>query len=252
MQHARKLTRRALRDRAGEFLIEGPAAIAEALDAGVEIGEVFVTPDASDSEVVVKARAADIPVTEVTVQVLDALSDAVTPQGVVAIARMPAAALDELAGADLVVVLAEVRDPGNAGTLVRSALAAGAGGVVFTERSVDPYGPKTVRASAGAVLRTKVIRDVSLGDTAGFLREDGFRLVGADAAASVRADEADLSGRVALVLGNEAWGLPEGAGDLLDEAVGIGMPGPVESLNVAVAGSILLFECVRQRRAGRG
>ena len=247
MLHARKLRRRAQRDAAGEFLIEGPIAVAEALGSGVLVSEVFASEQAAP-DVLDRVESAGVRLHRVTEQVIDAISEAVTPQGVVGVASMPATTLDDLVGGDLVVVLDEVSDPGNAGTLVRSALAAGAQGVVFCRGSVDPFGAKTVRSSSGTILRLPVVRDEALSDVCSRLRSDGFRIIGGDAEASAAADESDLTGRVALVLGNEARGLSASSRDLVDETVRISMPGPVESLNVAVAGSILLFECIRQRK----
>jgi len=205
--------------------------------------EVFVTEE---------ARAAlpgdlGVPSFDVTDGVLKVMSEAVTPQGVVAVAEMRSASIFDVASGDLVVVLAEVRDPGNAGTLIRSAEAAGAAGIVFTDGSVDPYSPKTVRAAAGSLFRLPVVRDLSLADAAAALREAGHSVIGADATSPTLVDEIDLDGHITFVLGNEAWGVPAGAAALLDATVGIRMPGPTESLNVAVAGSILLFEAVRRR-----
>ena len=247
MLHARKLRRRAQRDAAGQFLIEGPIAVVEALEAGVPLSDLFVAADAGP-EIAGRAEEHGVRVQHVTDHVIEAISDAVTPQGVVGVAEMPVATIEDLRDADLLVVLDEVADPGNAGTLVRSALAAGAGGVIFSSGSVDPFGAKTVRASSGALLRLPIVRNEPLAGACSDLRDAGFRIVGADADAGKAADEADLTGRIALVLGNEARGLAPGSRALVDETVRIPMPGPVESLNVAVAGSILLFECVRQRK----
>jgi TrmH family RNA methyltransferase len=205
--------------------------------------EVFVTPEVRSS----LAPDLGVPVFDVTEAVLKVMSEAVTPQGVVAVAEMRPASVFDVAGGDLVVVLAEVRDPGNAGTLIRSAEAAGAAGIVFTDGSVDPYAPKTVRAAAGSLFRLPIVRDVSLRDAVGALREAGHRILGADATSPSHIDEIELPGRLTFVLGNEAWGVPPDAAELLDETVGIRMPGPTESLNVAVAGSILLFEAIRRR-----
>lgn len=226
-------------------MLEGPVAVREAQEAGLELSDLFTTEEAASS-----VEGLGVGALCVTEQVMRAISDATTPQGVVAIARMPDATLEDVIDGDLLMVLAEVRDPGNAGTLVRSALAAGAAGVVFTKGSVDPFGPKTVRSSAGSVVRTPIVRDVELTTTLDRLKGEGFAILAASSTAGTTVDEVDLTGRVAFVLGNEAWGLPEEMAALVDTPVGISMPGPVESLNVAVAGSILLFECVRQRRAG--
>ncbi|MGH2753410.1 MAG: TrmH family RNA methyltransferase, partial [Actinomycetota bacterium] len=181
--------------------------------------------------------------------VLKAMSDAATPQGSVAVAGIPSVGIADVAGPlDLVLVLAAVRDPGNAGTLVRSAVAAGAGAVVFTDESVDPFGPKTVRASAGTIFLVPVVPAPSLAAVVEELHDRGLTVLGASASAPRAAQETDLTDPVALVLGNEAWGIPAVSRHLLDGEVGIAMPGPAESLNVGMAGSILLFEAVRQRR----
>jgi RNA methyltransferase, TrmH family len=224
--------------------------VAEALASGAPLRELFVAENvASLDSLSAAARNEGVPVIEVTEPVLRSLADTTTPQGVVAVVEIRKSALGELAGkASLLLVLAGVRDPGNAGTLLRSALAAGADGVVFAAGAVDPLHPKTVRASAGAVFRVEVAREKELAEVVGVLRREGLAVVGADASAPERFDHADFTRRIALVLGNESWGLGPDAGTVLDEVVGIPMPGPAESLNVGIAGSILLFECVRQRR----
>lgn len=225
-------------------------AVTEALASGAPMREIFVEENSPKlGELSAAARAAGVPVMEVTEPVLRSLADTTTPQGVVAVVEIVASDLSGLAGrASLLLVLAGVRDPGNAGTLLRSALAAGADGVVFAAEAVDPLHPKTVRASAGALFRVEVARAKDLGEVVAELRRSGLVVIGADASAPERFDNTDFTRRVALVLGNEAWGLGPEAGGLLDEVVGIPMPGPAESLNVGIAGSILLFECVRQRR----
>ena len=127
---------------------------------------------------------------------------------------------------------------------------AGADAAVFATGSVDPYHPKTVRAAAGALFALPVVRGIDAAAALARLGERGFTSIGADASASSTMGDTDLTGRVALVLGNEAWGLPDGLEDKVDSLVSIPMPGPVESLNVGIAGAVLLFEVVRQRAAG--
>jgi TrmH family RNA methyltransferase len=235
-------------------LVEGRHAVAEALDSQVAVRELFVVADAPGAAGLCSAaRAARVPVTSVSPRVMQALAGTTTPQGVVAVVEAPAARLQELvAGASLVVVLADVRDPGNAGTLVRSAAAAGADAIVFCSGAVDALHPKTVRSAAGSLWRLPVVRDVSLPDCAAELRAAGLVVVGADASAPRQLYEADLTRRLGLVLGNESWGISGEAGALLDEAVSVPVQPGVDSLNVAVAGSVILFEAARQRRAGGG
>lgn len=249
MQAARRLTRRQFREREGRFLIEGPRVLADALDAGATVHEVFVVD--GELPIVATARSSGAQIHEVSEPVLRALSDAATPQDVVAVAELPDASLDALdVSSGLILVLAEIRDPGNAGTLVRSAAASGCGGVVFATGSVDPYGPKTLRAAAGAVLRIPVVAKVELTAALQFLRAAGFALVGADARSDDSIYDTDLSKPTAIVLGNESWGLPDAEAEKLDVVAGIPMPGDVESLNVGVAGSLFLFEAARRRQLG--
>ncbi len=248
MAAARKLHRRKGRAAAGAFLIEGLTQLHEAVASSADVLDVFVE-DSDD------ARAAEqlcldhnLGCFQIDRGVGRALSQTVTAPGVVAVVRSPGVALSEIpAGADLVLVLAEVRDPGNAGTLIRSAAAAGADAVIFSTRAVDPLSAKTVRSAAGAVFRIPLVLDVELEEGVAVLRGRGFSMVGADAHAGVTPQVCDMTRSVALVLGNEAQGIPGPIGGLVDEVVAIPMPGSAESLNVGVAGSILLFEAVRQR-----
>jgi TrmH family RNA methyltransferase len=242
------LTRRAFRERERRFLLEGPLALAEALGAGATIHDVFVSDE--PSEVVRAAATAGARVHEVSEQILKAVSDAATPQGVVAVVELRDATLDELSlEAGLVLVLSQIRDPGNAGTLIRSAAASGCGGIVFSTGSVDPFAPKTLRAAAGSVFRAPLVTKVELTDAVDHLRSAGFALVGADARSEKSLYELDLERPSAIVLGNESWGLGDVDARELDVVAGIPMPGPVESLNVGVAGSLFLFEAARQRLA---
>lgn len=220
----------------------------DALDAGVQIHDVFAT---GPGDVVGRAEAAGAHVHEVSDQVLRAVSDATTPHDVVAVAELPDSSLDDLdLTTGLVLVLAQIRDPGNAGTLVRSAAASGCGGVVFTEASVDPFGPKTLRAGAGAVFRIPLVANVPLEEVLAFLGGSGITTVGADARSETSVYSVDLTKPTAIVLGNESWGLADEDARKLDLVAGIPMPGGVESLNVGVAGSLFLFEAARQRQLG--
>lgn len=251
IQEARRLRRRSGRDDAAAYLVEGVRAVTAALESGGPVREVFLDPDADGADLVAaSARGAGVDVTPVAERVVKALSESTTPQGAVAVLAAPRDSFDSMADdVDLVLVLAGVADPGNAGTLVRSAVAAGAGAVVFPSGAVDALNSKTVRATAGHLWSTRIIRDVSLTAAADDLKARGFTLYGLSARGGRRHDEADLRARVALFVGNEAWGLPEEAAAVVDELVAIRMPGPAESLNAAIAGSILLFEAVRQRSA---
>ncbi|HEX6238345.1 MAG TPA: RNA methyltransferase, partial [Acidimicrobiales bacterium] len=178
-------------------------------------------------------------------------TDTVTPQPVAAIARMPAVGLDAAAAAagPLALVLVGVGDPGNAGTLLRSAEASGGGAVLFCDGSVDPYGPKCVRASAGSLFRLAVVREARAGDALRALRRAGLTTVGTAARGGVAYDQRNLARPTAVVLGSEAHGLPGEVSAEVEAVVEIPMAGRAESLNVGMAGTILCFESLRQRRA---
>jgi TrmH family RNA methyltransferase len=181
---------------------------------------------------------------------MHAISDADTPPGLVAITSFvdvdPLQLLES--GSDLLVVVAEVRDPGNLGTILRTARAAGAGGVFLTKGTVDIYNPKVVRASAGALFHVPVAREVAVPWVLTELGKRHFRRVAADPTATASYDEVDMRGPSALVFGNEAWGLPGEAEGAVDERASIPMRESAESLNVGVAAAVFLFEAVRQRR----
>lgn len=245
------MLRRSARRRDGLFLVEGSVFVLEALRSGFQVEDLFFTEDAPGRpEIEGEALARDLMPATVPESVLKAMSDSATPQGVVAVAAIPEPRLEDLKDLDLVLVLASVRDPGNAGTLVRSAVAAGAQAVVFGGESVDAYSPKTVRSSAGNLFKVPIVLDAATPGWSALLRTRGLSLIGADATAPSSFYDVDLTAPSALVVGNESWGMPEEIRATLDTVAGIPMPGPAESLNAGIAGSLFLFEAVRQRRLG--
>ncbi|MFA9445601.1 TrmH family RNA methyltransferase [Egicoccus sp. AB-alg6-2] len=235
------LARRRERRSTGRHLVEGPNAVTEALDAGV-VEEVFGTDEAL-ARITVPVGIRVQPVAE---HVLERLADATTPQGVVAVAVSRTASLSEVVGRGLLVVLHEVADPGNAGTIIRTADAAGATGVVLTAGSVDPFAPKTVRAAVGSTYHLPLVVDVTLAEVAAACGGVGQPLLGLDAAGSREVFDLErMSSPLALVLGNEAHGLePDGAA-LLDDVVAIPRWGRAESLNVAAAAAVAVYAAAR-------
>ena len=219
----------------------------EAVRQGAHVERCFFLAEAMDGELraaLMRAGAALHPVTE---PVLRSLAETAAPQGLVAVVRRREWALDELleGPAPLLVVLDGVQEPGNVGTILRAAWAAGAQGAVFLPGTADPYQGKAIRASAGALFR---VRHTWHGDPIGLmerLQARGFGLWVAEAAGGVPPDEVDLTGPVALVLGSEARGASAGVRRLA-RALTIPMVGGAESLNVAMAGAILLYERTRQ------
>jgi len=178
--------------------------------------------------------------------VLEKVADAQTPQPVLAAVRFAVHELASLPVDGLVMVLDNVRDPGNAGTIIRSADAAGAVAVVFTGECVDPYNPKTLRASAGSVFHVPIIM-ASLADVTGLLRERGVASYATVVRGGVSHRSVDLSGAAAVVVGNEASGLDEVAVASCDGSITIPMAGGAESLNAGVAASLVAFEALYQR-----
>jgi TrmH family RNA methyltransferase len=187
------------------------------------------------------------------------LASTVTPPGVVAVCRTIDVSLDAALdrGPRLLVVLANTRDPGNAGTVLRTADAAGAGAVVLSAGSVDVYNSKCVRASAGSLFHLPVVTAVDLPETVARLRADGLRVLAADGAGDrdldAEQDAGALSGPTAWLFGNEAWGLPADLRDLADAVVRVPIHGLAESLNLAAAAAVCLYASARaQRRAVAG
>ena len=243
---ARKLTRRAGRDAAGEFLAEGPRAVREALAHDPPPRELFVTEAAAarHADLVERAHAAGVPVSAVTPRAAAGLSETATPQGIVAVCpALDVPTATALAGRPrLVAVLADIRDPGNAGTVLRSADAAGADAVVFAGDSVDPYNGKTVRASAGSLFHLPVVRGARLPDALAAARAAGLTVLAADGAGERElTDLPELAAPTAWLFGNEAWGLPADTGALADARVRIPISPRAESLNLGAAAAVCLF-----------
>ncbi len=178
--------------------------------------------------------------------VLKRVADAVNPQGILAVARIANPSLATLADAGLVLVCVDTSDPGNLGTIVRAAAAAGAQAVVVCDGSVDVYNPKTVRASAGAVFHLPVVSRVAALEALKFLGTIGFRRVGAVARGGEPYDTIDVSAPTAIVVGSESHGIPPDVAGELDAAVSIPMASRSESLNVAMAATVLSFEVTRR------
>ncbi|MCZ2825060.1 MULTISPECIES: TrmH family RNA methyltransferase [unclassified Modestobacter] len=247
---ARKLTRRSGRDDAGAFLAEGRQAVSEALaQAQAQPGavlELFVTAAAADTHRDLLA-AARVPVHVATDRAVASLSETVTPQGLVAVCALrdvPAATL-VTDPPRLAVALAELNDPGNAGTVLRTADACGARTVVFGTGSADPYGGKVVRSSAGSLFHVDVVRSTPLAELVPQVQAAGTTVLAADGGGEVALDAAGdaglLSGSVLWLFGNEARGLDAGLAALADARVRIPMRGRAESLNLSVAASICLY-----------
>ncbi|HEY2699683.1 MAG TPA: RNA methyltransferase [Pseudonocardiaceae bacterium] len=275
---ARRLTRRAERDKAGRFLAEGSNALECAIELaerdpraihpegvgprqGVGIKEVFVTERFAtrNADLLARAAQAGARVSPVTESAAAALSETVTPQGVITVCELLDRSLaDALSGAPmLVAVLVGIADPGNAGTVLRVADAAGADAVLFAGDSVDPYNGKAVRASAGSLFHLPIARSRVIPDVLDACTAAGLRLVAADAHAQVDLDDAADSGLLAeptaWLFGSEAHGLDEATAQAAQTALRVPIHGAAESLNLAAAAAVCLYASARgQRRRNAG
>ncbi|MFJ2198285.1 TrmH family RNA methyltransferase [Streptomyces violaceusniger] len=254
---ARRLAKRSFRGKERRFIVEGPQAVREAI---AHLVEVYATPEAAErhADILAAARAANLPVLTASDEVIAEMSDTVTPQGVVGLCRFLDSPFEEILRARprLVAVLANVRDPGNAGTVLRCADAAGADAVVLTDASVDPYNPKAVRASVGSLFHLPVAVGVPVERAVSGLREAGARVLAADGAGErdldSELDDGLLGAPTAWIFGNEAWGLPEATRALADEVVRVPIHGRAESLNLATAAAVCLYASARAQRAPAG
>lgn len=247
---ALELRTRKHREETRRFLVEGPATVAEAARVGA-VETLFVAPDGPGSPV---EPGDSIEAHVVSPAVMRRLAGTVTPQGPVAVCRFVDVSLDSLDPATgPLVVLIEIRDPGNAGTILRTAHAAGCGGVVVSSRSVDVYNEKAARASVGALFHVPIVREVEPEDAVAALRAAGASVLAASADGEHDLyDErvgAALAGPVAVLFGNEAHGLDAEMRDQSDAIVRIPLRPGAESLNLAAAAAVILFEAARRRRA---
>ena len=270
LREARRLLRRKERKEIGEFLVEGRQAVREALKAPGVVKWLFIRwASAHDNvDLVELARENDVPVYAVSEQNLATMSDTVTPQGVIAVARNIDVSLSEVLGTKrkdpskekkkhrrkdvgLIVICAQIRDPGNAGTVIRCADAFGADAVILSTDSVEVYNPKTVRASVGSIFHLPIVTGVDLEQAIDACRAAGLQVFATDGEAGVDLTDldAELSRPTAWVMGNEAWGLPSEHLALADNTVAVPIYGHAESLKLATAAAICLYASASAQRA---
>lgn len=242
--------------------MEGPQGVREALqptaDGSPRLVSLFATSEAGrrHADLLAEGHAAGVEVHLVSGAVIAAIAQTVTPQGLIGVASfldVPLASVLD-AAPRLVVVLAAVRDPGNAGTVLRTADAAGADAVIFSTDSVDCYNGKCVRASAGSLFHLPVVVDAPMAATAAALRAAGLRILAADGTGAIELDGLAAAGGLAAptawLFGNEAWGLPDAVLGLAQETVRVPLYGRAESLNLATAAAVCLYASARAQRTG--
>ena len=253
---ARRLATRSFRAERGLFLAEGPQAVREAAGHPAGIAELYFTSAASDRhpEIIEAAHAAGAALLPTTDEVVASISDTVHPQGMVAVChRLDITLSDALSPSPrLVVLLAHVRDPGNVGSVIRAADAAGAGAVLVSDESVDVYNPKAVRASVGSLFHVPIVVGVTIETALEQCRAAGLRILAADGAGPLdlddEADSGALRAPTCWMFGNEAWGLPEEIQGLADAVVRIPIHGRAESLNLSTAAAVCLYTSARAQR----
>ena len=238
-------------DSQGRIRIEGPKLLREAIQSHFPVEEVFVS-ESCRRDPNTQALLGRIPgkpqVIEVTDRLFPTIAGTENPQGLLALAKVPSIPLEKmLRNASMLLVGCELQDPGNLGTLLRSAEAFGAEGLLLTQTSVNPWNEKVVRASAGSIFRVPCLGGFESIELLHNLESKGFRVVAATPEAAIDFRKADFQGRIALMLGNEGKGLRKEVLNRVQNRIRIPMTSGIESLNVAVAASIILCEAARQR-----
>jgi len=252
-----KLAKKQARAETGTFLLEGPQAAREALTWRPEsVVDLYATQKAlaKHDDVAALVRSTGVRSDFVTEQVLDAMADTVTPQGFVAVCRQFPATLDEVFDASprLIAVLEEVRDPGNAGTIIRAADSAGADAVVFAGHTVDLYNPKVVRSTTGSLFHVPVVTGAAIDDVLARSRAAGMRVIAADMAGDdllVARISGELAQATVWVFGNEAHGISDEVVELVDRVITVPVYGHAESMNLATAASVCLYESAFAQRS---
>jgi len=252
-----KLAKKEARVETGLFLLEGAQAVAEALEFRPELlVDVFATPSALErySEISRAALAAGLDIEFVSEQVAEAMADTVTPQGIIAVCRQFPTSVKDILGSEptLIAILEEVRDPGNAGTIIRAADAAGADAVIFTGRSVDLYNPKVVRATTGSLFHLPVAIGAELELVVERARAAGMQVIAADIKGTdllAARKSGTLGSPTAWLFGNEARGLTDEHYALADRAITVPIYGHAESMNLATAASVCLYESAFAQRS---
>jgi RNA methyltransferase, TrmH family len=265
VRSVRALSRRAARERERLFLAEGPQAVREVVahrpDTVQDLyfeAQMDTPQQAAQAILLDAAQGAGLSVREVSHEVLVAMSDVLAPQGVLAVCRPVDVNLDTVLDAHprLLMILTNVRDPGNAGTVIRGADAAGADAVLLSDSSVDIYNPKVVRSTAGSLFHLPIVTGLPVADLLGRVRAAGLALLAADGSGDQVLGDVEgnldrdlLTGSHAWVMGNEAWGLAPDVRAACDAVVQVPIYGKAESLNLAMAAILCLYQSARVQKS---
>jgi len=239
------------------FLVEGVHLVEEALKAGSLDRAIYSSriKNSQDGRRIIRAITnAGLPCEETADRLISDLSSVEAPQGLIASARPKGSDLGVLFEEPfpLIVIACGIQDPGNLGTIIRTADAAGCSGVIVTHGSVDPYNEKVIRSTAGSIFHLNIIKNDDIIELIPSLKRRGINVIATDADSEKKYFEADLKGKTAVIVGNEGQGLPVEITRLCSETISIPMKGQAESLNAAVAAALVMYESVRQRTTDAG
>lgn len=255
----KKLKDRKKREKAGKIVIEGIHLISESLRSFKDTGSpkieyVLYSSDLSKNseakEILRLLKSAGIEVFEASQRIINSLTEVESPQGIIGVIEEKRSGLSDIlsSGKDLVVILEGVQDPGNLGTIIRTADAVSCAGVIVSKGTVDPFNQKTLRASMGSIFHIPVVASKNLEETINKLKANGFCVTAWAADGKESLFDEDLKKKNAFIFGSEGKGLSRSVTALADRKVRIPMPGRAESLNVAVSSSVVLYEAIRQRK----
>jgi len=255
VKYLRRLSNRNFREREGVFLVEGERFVEEALDSSFHLEMMVYSGKARESnrclDLLERADNINVPCFELEQRLFQELADTVTPQGIMAVVRQCRSKLSDIKktnNAWLLVIADGVQDPGNLGTIVRSADAAGANGVILLKGTTDIYNQKALRATMGSVFHIPIVQNVTIKEVKEFIQEQGIKLIAGAPREGKAIFDCNLADSCAILVGSEADGPQEETLSEVEEYINIPMPGQAESLNAAVSAGIMLYEVIRQRR----
>ncbi|MFL0194587.1 TrmH family RNA methyltransferase [Clostridium sp. WILCCON 0269] len=247
VKEAKKLKEKKYRVQRKEFMIEGFRFVKEAINSDFEISEIFLSHifiNREESFFLEESLQVKCPIYFVTDEILRSISGTENPQGIIALVKNKELNVKDEEG--FYILADKIQDPGNMGTIIRSAHASGALGIITTKGTVDVYNEKTLRSTMGSIFYIPVIEDEDL-QKVKFLKQTGFKLISSSLRSDINFYNINLRGKIIIAVGNEGSGLGEDVREIADMEVSIPMPGKAESLNAAVAASIMMFEIVRQK-----
>ena len=252
VKEVKSLKNRKYRDEKGLFFIEGTRFVREALVERADICKIVITDKFHDSppdkELLDSVKHSEYETCVLTERLFREVSDTENPQGILAVVRKKTHSLDRvLSDSSFILFLDSLQDPGNLGTIIRTADAAGADGVILSRGCVDLYNPKVLRATMGSIFHIPVLQDADLKEAISIAKTKGFGVYAAHLKGKINYFDVDMKKRTAIIIGNEAKGISDDIAALADMPVRIPMPGRAESLNASVAAGLLMYEVVRSR-----